>query len=108
MASNIKDMTKGSPAKLIFTFALPLMLGNIFQQLYTVVDTAIVGRFVGVEALVRWQHPEWGLLLPSEFIPLFEKNGFITKLDQYVWNKVCSVHTSVPSGIISARVRCYG
>ena len=48
-------------------------------------------RLAGAEALVRWQHPEWGLLLPSEFIPLFEKNGFITKLDQYVWNKVCSV-----------------
>ncbi len=59
MANKIKDMTKGSPAKLIFTFALPLMLGNIFQQLYTVVDTAIVGRFVGVEALASVGAADW-------------------------------------------------
>lgn len=50
MASNIKDMTQGRPARLIFAFALPLMVGNVFQQLYIVVDTAVVGRFVGVEA----------------------------------------------------------
>ena len=47
----IQNMTKGSPAKLIFTFAIPLMLGNVFQQFYTVVDTAIVGQALGVNAL---------------------------------------------------------
>ena len=47
----IQYMTKGSPAKLIFTFAIPLMLGNVFQQFYTVVDTAIVGQALGVNAL---------------------------------------------------------
>lgn len=47
------------------------------------------GRLVGGEALVRWNHPEWGLQLPFVFIPLFEKNGFITKLDQYVWEQAC-------------------
>lgn len=56
---NIKDMTKGSPAKLIFSFALPLMLGNMFQQLYTIVDTAIVGRYVGVEALAAVGAADW-------------------------------------------------
>ena len=45
------NMTTGSPMKLLFSFALPLMFGNIFQQLYTVVDTAIVGRGVGMAAL---------------------------------------------------------
>lgn len=44
----------------------------------------------GAEALVRWEHPEWGLQPPSEFIPLFEKNGFISKLDKFVWEKVCA------------------
>ena len=44
-------MTSGNPAKLIFSFAIPLMLGNVFQQLYTVVDTAIVGQALGVYAL---------------------------------------------------------
>ena len=47
----VQDMTSGSPAKLIFFFALPLMLGNVFQQMYTMVDTIIVGQVVGVEAL---------------------------------------------------------
>lgn len=48
-------------------------------------------RMVGAEALVRWNHPEWGLQAPSVFIPLFERNGFITKLDQYVWDQACAV-----------------
>ena len=46
-----KDLTEGSPARLIFFFTLPLLAGNIFQQLYAFVDTLIVGRFLGVEAL---------------------------------------------------------
>ncbi|NLL78656.1 MAG: MATE family efflux transporter [Clostridiales bacterium] len=45
------DMTKGSPAKLIFRFIIPLIIGNIFQQFYNMVDTIIVGRAVGVDAL---------------------------------------------------------
>lgn len=43
----------------------------------------------GAEALVRWIHPEWGFMSPAEFIPLFEKNGFISHLDEYVWECVC-------------------
>ncbi|MCI7383899.1 MAG: EAL domain-containing protein [Hungatella hathewayi] len=46
-------------------------------------------NLAGAEALVRWKHPEWGFQSPAEFIPLFEKNGFITKLDQFVWDKTC-------------------
>lgn len=49
------------------------------------------GRLAGAEALVRWNHPEWGLQPPGEFIPIFERNGFITKLDQYVWERVCAL-----------------
>ena len=45
------DMTKGSPLKLFIFFTIPLLIGNIFQQLYSMVDTIIVGRFVGVNAL---------------------------------------------------------
>lgn len=44
---------------------------------------------VGAEALVRWEHPERGKISPGKFIPIFEKNGFITKLDYFVWNRVC-------------------
>lgn len=46
-----KDLTSGSPAGLIFSFAVPLLIGNIFQQTYLLVDTLIVGRFLGVSAL---------------------------------------------------------
>lgn len=46
-----KDLTVGSPGKLIFLFTLPLLAGNIFQQLFGFVDTLIVGRFLGVNAL---------------------------------------------------------
>ncbi len=47
------------------------------------------GSLVGAEALVRWKHPEKGLISPGVFIPIFEKNGFITKLDLYVFEEVC-------------------
>ncbi|MGN0321859.1 MAG: MATE family efflux transporter [Oliverpabstia sp.] len=45
------DMTRGTPWKLILRFVIPVALGNIFQQIYTIVDSIIVGRFVGVDAL---------------------------------------------------------
>lgn len=47
------------------------------------------GRIVGLEALVRWQHPLHGLVMPGEFIPVLESNGFIASLDLYVWEDVC-------------------
>lgn len=56
-----------------------------FQPKYRIRDD----HLAGAEALARWTHPQWGMLSPAEFIPLFEKNGFITKLDQFVWEEVC-------------------
>ena len=47
----VKDLTTGNPTKLILMFTLPLILGNVFQQLYLLSDTLIVGRFLGVSAL---------------------------------------------------------
>ena len=50
-------------------------------------------RICGAEALVRWNHPNLGLLSPGKFMPLFERNGFISQLDQYVWEEVAvSIH----------------
>ena len=46
-----KDLTTGSPMKLMFSFGFPLLLGFLFQQLYNLVDTAIVGKTLGGEAL---------------------------------------------------------
>lgn len=59
MSAQVRDMTKGSPAKLILFFAVPLMLGNIFQQLYTMVDTIVVGQIAGVQALAALGAVEW-------------------------------------------------
>ncbi len=59
MSQRTKDMTSGRPAALIFTFALPLMVGNVFQQLYTVVDTAVVGKALGVGALAALGATDW-------------------------------------------------
>lgn len=47
----MKDLTKGNEAKLVFYFTLPMLIGNVFQQLYNTVDSFIVGRFVGKEAM---------------------------------------------------------
>ena len=49
--SSIKDMTQGSPIKLILGFALPMLLGYLFQQFYSMVDTIIVGKWLGVTSL---------------------------------------------------------
>ncbi|MBR4016456.1 MAG: MATE family efflux transporter, partial [Oscillospiraceae bacterium] len=57
--SKTLNMTQGSPIKLLIRFSLPLMLGNVFQQLYTVVDTAIVGRGVGMTALAALGCVDW-------------------------------------------------
>ena len=59
MRSHTRDMTAGSPARLIISFTIPLMIGNIFQQLYTVVDTAIVGKALGVDALAALGAADW-------------------------------------------------
>ena len=56
-----------------------------FQPKYSLKEECMAGA----EALVRWIHPKWGFMSPGEFIPLFEKNGFIPNLDGYVWERVC-------------------
>ena len=46
-------------------------------------------KIVGAEALVRWKHPVKGIIKPDTFIPIFEKNGNIIKLDEFVWEETC-------------------
>lgn len=46
-------------------------------------------KIIGAEALVRWRHPTLGMISPAVFLPILESNGYITKLDQYIWEKVC-------------------
>ena len=59
MTAKVRDMTKGNPGRLILVFAVPLMIGNVFQQLYTMVDTVVVGQVTGVQALAALGAVEW-------------------------------------------------
>lgn len=56
---NTDMMTYGSPAKKIFFFSVPLIMGNVFQQLYTFFDTIIVGKMIGLDALAAVGTTEW-------------------------------------------------
>lgn len=58
-SAKTRQMTAGSPVVLILTFSLPLMVGNVFQQLYTVVDTMVVGQVLGVHALAALGAADW-------------------------------------------------
>lgn len=46
-------------------------------------------EIIGAEALVRWRHPERGMIYPDQFIPVIEENGFIRKVDYYIWERAC-------------------
>ena len=56
-----------------------------YQPIYDI--SSDTPKVISAEALVRWQHPELGLLSPSSFIPLFERNGKIFDVDKYVWSE---------------------
>lgn len=69
----------------------------------------ITQRIVGAEALVRWNHPTYGLLSPGVFIPILENNGLIHELDYYVWDKTCEAvsrwrKTNLPKIPVSVNV----
>ncbi len=84
-----------------------------FQPKYNVEKERIV--LGGAEALVRWQHPEFGLILPYKFIDLFESNGLIRQLDEYVWNETAKqIHEwneryniNIPVSVNVSRVDLY-
>ena len=63
--------------------------GQIRPYLQPIVDAE--GNVVGAEALVRWIHPENGLLSPGRFIPVFEKNGMIAEVDRFMWRSACEI-----------------
>ena len=66
------------------------------QPKYSISSESIVGA----EALVRWIHPERGIIAPMEFIPIFEENGFIIKLDRCIWEKACkTIRSWIDSGV---------
>lgn len=83
-----------------------------FQVYYQAKYDINTENIIGAEALVRWIHPEMGFMSPGEFIPLFEKNGFIVKVDYYVWEEACKIlrkwkeenRTMIPISVNVSRV----
>lgn len=76
----------------------------------------LTGKIIGMESLVRWKHPVRGLISPGEFIPLLERNGFITYLDIYIWEMVCRQLSAwkkagchpIPVSVNMSRMDIYG
>ena len=64
-----------------------IKMDQIQPYLQPIVDNK--SNIVGAEALVRWNHPEFGLLAPSDFVSIFEKNGLIAEIDKYIWKCAC-------------------
>lgn len=86
-----------------------------FKVYYQPICRATDGLVTSAEALVRWEQPGKGLVSPGAFIPLFEKNGFISMLDRYVWDEVCRLQRerlnqglkTVPISVNVSRVEFY-
>lgn len=62
---------------------------NQFVVYYQPKHDTVSRKIIGAEALVRWIHPKYGFMSPGQFIPIFERTGFITKLDAFVFERVC-------------------
>ncbi len=60
-----------------------------FQPIYQLKDDMEQTVPLAGEALLRWQHPQQGMISPQKFIPIFEKNGFINRIDRYAWEQAC-------------------
>lgn len=65
------------------------LLNNEFVMFLQPKHSITSGRIIGAEALARWIHPKKGMISPADFIPVFEENGFILKLDRLIWENAC-------------------
>ena len=78
---SVHTMSSGRPGRLILTFALPLMAGNLFQQFYTIADAAIVGQALGVHAIAAVGAAEWVIWMMQGMIQGFTQ-GFAIQMSQ--------------------------
>ncbi|RGY96852.1 EAL domain-containing protein [Clostridium sp. AM58-1XD] len=77
---------------------------NVYIQPIFSIET---GQIVSGEALVRWIHPHKGMISPGDFIPFFEKNGFIVKLDAYIREAVVKILDRIPISVNISRLEFY-
>lgn len=100
----VRDLTKGSPIRLLFFFALPMLIGNVFQQFYNLVDSFIVGRFVGADALAAV-----GAAFPVVFLSISVAQGLsmgasVVISQQFGAKMLRDMKTSISTAVISMLV----
>ena len=95
-----QDMTKGSPFKVLIMFTLPLAIGNIFQQLYNMADTIIVGRYVGADALAAVGSTGTVMFLLNGFAQGITTGFAVLTSQRYGAKKTEGVKQSVSNGIL--------
>ncbi len=83
------NLRQGALKEQELTGELPKAMARGDIQIYLQPQITVDGKVPGAEALVRWIHPKKGMLMPGEFIEVFERNGMIVKLDQYIWELAC-------------------
>ena len=102
MAPKTKKLTEGAPLPLLLRFSLPLMAGNIFQQLYTVVDTMIVGKALGVDALAALGASDWVNWMVLGIIQGFTQGFGILMAKEFGANRLDSLRRVVGSSYVLA------
>lgn len=100
MSAHTQNMTEGKPLKLILSFAIPLMLGNVFQQLYTVMDTLIVGRSLGVDALAALGATDWLFWLVLGIITGFTQGFSILMAQDYGAGQIAHLKKGIAHSIL--------
>ena len=104
----IQSMTQGNPLKLIILFSIPIMLGNLFQQVYILSDLYILGHYLGLHALAVA-----GAMTPVFVMTIMFATGFTNGLcvitaQRFGANDICSVRKSFSGGILLTAILCIG
>ena len=100
----VKNLTEGKPLNLLFFFALPMVAGNLFQQLYNMVDTAVVGKFVGEDAVAAV-----GSSFPIVFLSVAVASGLsmgcnVVVSQLFGARRIHEMKTTISTAIISLSV----
>ena len=100
MDGSTMDMTRGKPWRLITAFAIPVLLSQVFQQLYNMVDTIIVGRFVGAGALAAVGSTGTIMFLTTGFAQGVSSGFSVVVSQKYGAKDLDGVKASVANGIL--------